>query len=155
MTRIVCRTPSTGRPIRISLVDVPDTFTEIVDAPDFSVPDTSNRFPDRDPQDTSRAIRPGEIFILTPIAAKNKDTVTRWIDVQIVTEDNETIEFGRAEVPAGDTALIPIQGRSIFKRDPDGAKGDVFEVRAEVSGVFDVWSTGEERVANEHTGVIE
>ena len=153
MSRITCRTPSTGKPIRAALANVPATFTTISEAPDFSVPDTSERFENRDPVDGSRAIRPGEIFFLTPLAAKNKDTSTRWIDVQIVSEDNVTIEFGRAEVPAGDTALIPIQGRSLFKRNPSGSTGDRLQVRAQVAGIFDVWVSGEEKLSNEHAAV--
>ena len=155
MSRITCRTPSTGKPIRAALANVPATFTTISEAPDFSVPDTSERFENRDPVDETRAIRPGEIFFLTPLAAKNKDTSTRWIDVQIVSEDNITIEFGRAEVPAGDTALIPIQGRSLFKRNPDGSNGDRLQVRAQIANVFDVWVSGEEKLSNEHTAVEE
>ena len=155
MSRITCRTPSTGKPIRAALANVPATFTTISEAPDFSVPDTSERFENRDPVDETRAIRPGEIFFLTPLAAKNKDTSTRWIDVQIVSEDNITIEFGRAEVPAGDTALIPIQGRSLFKRNPDGSTGDRLQVRAQVAGIFDVWVSGEEKLSNEHAAVEE
>lgn len=153
MSRITCRTPSTGKPIRAALANVPATFTTISEAPDFSVPDTSERFEDRDPVDNTRAIRPGEIFFLTPLAAKNKDTSTRWIDVQIVSEDNVTIEFGRAEVPACDTALIPIQGRSLFKRNPSGSTGDRLQVRAQVAGIFDVWVSGEEKLSNEHAAV--
>ena len=153
MSRITCRTPSTGKPIRAALANVPATFTTISEAPDFSVPDTSERFENRDPVDETSAIRPGEIFFLTPLAAKNKDTSTRWIDVQIVSEDNVTIEFGRAEVPAGDTALIPIQGRSLFKRNPSGSTGDRLQVRAQVAGIFDVWVSGEEKLSNEHAAV--
>lgn len=155
MARITARTPSTGKPVRIQLVNVPETFTVISEAPDFSVPDTSERFSNRDPEDSARAIRPGEIFFLTPLSAKNKDTETRWIEIRLVTEDAVTLDFAKAEVPAGDTALIPIQGRSIFKRNPDGSNGDVIEVKAEISGVFDVWGTGEERLSNEHAGEVE
>jgi len=154
MARITCRTPSTGRPIRISLADVPTTFTSISEAPDFSVPDTSNRYADRDPLDTTRAIRPGEHFLLTPLSAKNKDTVDRWVEVQLVEEDGTVIEFGRTTVPPGDTAFIPLQGRSLFKRDPLGANGDVLQVRAETSAVFDVWGTAEEKLSSEHSGVV-
>ena len=154
MARITCRTPSTGRPIRISLADVPTTFTSISEAPDFSVPDTSNRYTDRDPLDTTRAIRPGEHFLLTPLSAKNKDTVDRWVEVQLVEEDGKVIEFGRTTVPPGDTAFIPLQGRSLFKRDPLGANGDVLQVRAETSAVFDVWGTAEEKLSSEHSGVV-
>lgn len=153
MTRIVCRTPSTGKGVRIAESGVANTFVTIAEAPDFSVPDASSKFPVRDPNDPSRAIRPGEIFFLTPLAVKNKDTVDRWIEIVLVTEDSVTIEMGRIEVPAGDTAFIPLQGRSLYKRTANNSTGDTIEVRAEVSSVFDVWAAAEERLSSEHAGV--
>jgi hypothetical protein len=154
MARITCRTPSTGKPLRLIYQDVANTFVTIAEAPDFSVPDASSKFAERDPTDPGRAIRPGEIFFLTPLAAKNKDTSTRWIETILVTEDSFTIELGRVEVPAGDTAFIPLQGRSIFKRVANTATGDTVQVRAEISDVFDVWVAAEEKLSSEHTGVV-
>lgn len=154
MARIVCRTPSTGKPIRIVLSDVSASFVTIAEAPDFSVPDTSNKFVERDPNDSTRAIRPGEIFFLTPIAARNKDSADRWIEVKLVTEENDTIEVGKVEVPAGDTAFIPVQGRSLLKRIANNATGDTLQVRAEVPNVFDIWVAGEEKLSGEHSGVV-
>jgi hypothetical protein len=155
MARIKCRTPSTGKAIRVASASVSNTFITIAEAPDFSVPDASNKFAERDPLDPSRAIRPGEVFFLTPLAAKNKDSVTRWIETQLVTEDSVTIELGRVEVPAGDTAFIPLQGRSLFKRTANNASGDSIEVRGEVTGIFDVWAAAEEKLSSEHAGVEE
>lgn len=153
MARITCRTPSTGKPIRVSMVNVTTTYTTIAEAPDFSVPDASTKFSTRDPVDESRAIRPGEIFFLTPLAARNKDSSTKWVEVILVTEDGVTVELGRARVPAGDTAFIPLQGRSLFKRDPNAANGDRIQIRAESNSVFDVWAAAEEKLSNEHVGV--
>lgn len=154
MARITCRTPSTGKPIRVALNDIPNTFTSVSEAPDFSVPDTSNKFPNRDPLDITRAIRPGEHFFLTPLSAKNKDTVERWVEIQLLEEDGTVIEFGRVSVPPGDTAFIPLQGRSLFKRDPLAANGDSLQIRAEVGSVFDVWAALEEKLSSEHSGVV-
>lgn len=154
MSRIKCRTPSTGKPIRAALANVGVAYTTIAEAPDFSVPDASSTYPVRDPLDTVRAIRPGEVFFLTPLSAKNKDTVTRWIETKLVTEDNISIELGRVSVPAGDTVFIPVQGRSLFKRIAAGASGDKLQVRAEVSNAFDVWSAAEEKLSSEHNGVV-
>ena len=154
MARITCKTPSTGKGITVSMVDVTTNFTVIAEAPDFSVPDPSNNFSTRDPLDDSRAIRPGEVFFITPIAAKNKSSNTVWIEVRLVTENNTIIDFGRAKVPANDTVFIPVQGRSLFKRDPDGVTGDVLEIRAQANGVFDVWASVEEKLSSEHVGVI-
>ena len=153
MARITCRTPSTGKPIRVSMVNVTTSFTTIAEAPDFSVPDASTKYATRDPVDESRAIRPGEIFFLTPLAARNKDSSTKWVEVILVTEDGVTVELGRARVPAGDTAFIPLQGRSLFKRDPNAANGDRVQIRAETNSVFDVWASAEEKLSNEHVGV--
>ena len=154
MARIVCRTPSTGKGLRIVENNVANTYTTIAEAPDFSVPDASSKYDVRDPVDVARAIRPGEIFFLTPLAAKNKDTSDRWIEVVLVTEDSQTIEVGKIEVPAGDTAFIPLQGRSLFKRTANNAVGDSIQVRAEVADVFDVWAAAEERLSSEHSGVV-
>lgn len=155
MARITCRTPSTGKSLRIVYQNVPVTYTDLVEAPDFSVPDTSNKFDDRDSADATRAIRPGEIFFLTPMAARNKDSVERWIDTQLVTEDGVVIQLGRVAVPPGDTAFIPLQGRSILKRTPAAASdGDKIQVRAETSTSFDVWVSGEEKLSSEHSGVV-
>jgi len=153
MARITCRTPSTGKPLRIIQTNVANTFVTIAEAPDFSVPDASTKFPDRDPTDDTRAIRPGEIFFLTPMAAKNKDTVTRWVEVIYVTENTETIELAKVSVPAGDTALIPLQGRSLLKRVANNVTGDTLQVRAEIENVIDIWISAEEKTSNEHVGV--
>jgi hypothetical protein len=153
MSRIKCRTPSTGKPIRVALSDVSNTYVSVAEAPDFSVPDASNKFPVRDPVDVGRAIRPGEVFFLTPMSAKNKDTVTRWIETRLVTEDLVEIELGRIEVPAGDTAFIPLQGRSLFKRTANNISGDTLEVRAELNNIFDIWAAAEEKLSSEHSGI--
>lgn len=153
MARIKCRTPSTGKGLSITKTDVSTTAETIAEAPDFSVPDASSKFDERDPLDPSRAIRPGEIFFLTPLAAKNKDSVERWIEVSLVTETTATVQLGKVTVPAGDTAFIPLQGRSLFKRNPTGTYGDRLQVRAETTSTFDVWTAAEERLSSEHSGV--
>lgn len=155
MSRIICRTPSTGKPIRVSAVDVSQAFQIIAEAPDFSVPDAPGAFPVRDPLDESRAIRPGEIFFLTPLSARNKTEQTQWVEVILIAEDGTQLELGKIDVPAGDTAFIPIQGRSLFKRNASGVNGDTLCVRASADNSFDVWSAAEEKLSSEHTGVIE
>lgn len=157
MARITCRTPSTGRPLRIALADVPTTFENIAEAPDFSIPDPAGSIGAQfsvDPLDSTRAIRPGEIFFLSPLSARNKSNETKWIEVQLLTEDGITVNGGRINVPAGDTAYIPIQGRSLFKRDPSAANGDRLQIRAESSEVFDVWGAAEEKLSAEHIGTV-
>lgn len=153
MARITCRTPSTGKPLNIYLDNVSTSYVTIAEAPDFSVPDAAGNFPVRDPGDSTRTIKPGEVFFLTPMSAKNKSANTAWIETAMYTEANVTIELGRIEVPAGDTVFIPIQGRSLLKRDANTANGDILQVRAEVSNTFDVWLSAEEKLSSEHIGV--
>jgi hypothetical protein len=153
MATIKCRTPSTGKPLNINLSNVSTSYVTIAEAPDFSVPDAARNFPDRDLTDDNRAIRPGEVFFLTPMTARNKTVNTAWIEVQLLTESNVTVNMGRVSVPAGDTAFIPLQGRSLLKRDPDSANGDIIQVRAQSSNTFDIWVSAEEKLSSEHVGV--
>ena len=153
MSRITCKTPSTGKSLISSQANVSTTFTTIAEAPDFSVPDPSENYTTRDPLDATRAIRPGEVFFVTPLAAKNKSANVVWVEVRLFTEANTAIEFGRVDVPPGDTAFIPIQGRSLFKRIAAGTNGDRLQVRAEANNAFDVWAAAEEKLSAEHIGV--
>lgn len=154
MARITCKTPSTGKALIVAQANVATDFTTIAEAPDFSVPDPSENYTTRDPGNATRAIRPGEVFFISPLAAKNKSANVVWIEVRLYTEANTAIEFGKVDVPPGDTAFIPIQGRSIFKRDASGTNGDRLQVRAEANNVFDVWAAAEEKLSAEHIGVI-
>lgn len=154
MSRITCKTPSTGKAILVSLANVGTSYTTIAEAPDFSVPDPSQNYTTRDPLDSTRAIRPGEIFFVTPLAAKNKSSDIVWIEAILYTEANETIQFGRVSVPPGDTAFFPIQGRSLFKRNANGTNGDRLQIRSQTANVFDVWAGAEEKLSAEHIGVV-
>jgi hypothetical protein len=154
MARIKCRTPSTGKSLSVSLSNVSTTFTTVIECPDFSVPDSANNFPQvRDPEDNNRTIKPGEVFFLTPMSAKNKSNTTSWIETRLYTESNVSIELGKIEVPSGDTVFIPLQGRSLLKRDANSANGDSIQVRAETANTFDIWVTAEEKLSSEHIGV--
>ena len=152
--RIICKTPSTGRAFNAYIVNVPVNYTSITEAPDFSVPDPAENYASRDPDDATRAIRPGEVFFITPLAARNKTAATKWIEVILLGEDGNTVSFGKISVPAYDTAFIPIQGRSLFKRDSNSISGDKIQIRAETANVFDVWAAAEEKLSSEHIGVV-
>lgn len=154
MARITCKTPSTGKAITAAFANVTTTFTTIAEAPDFSVPDPSESFAERDPTDAARAIRPGEVFFVTPLAARNKTANVYWIEVRLFNEANSAVDFGRVSVPPYDTAFIPIQGRSLFKRTAGGTNGDRLQIRAEANNVFDVWAAAEEKLSAEHIGVV-
>lgn len=156
MTRIYCRTPSTGYPENLILADVPSsTMTTIpgANAPDYSVPDPSNQYEVRDPDDPARAILPGQIFFLTPLSCVNKTGNEEWIQCQLLTESGDTIQFGRIVVPAYDTGFFPIQGRSLLKRDANASNGDQLQVIASNATAFDVWLAAEGSPASQNLGV--
>lgn len=156
MTRIYCRTPSTGYPENLVLVNVPETLTTIplADAPDYSVPDPSNQYEVRDPLDPTRAIIPGQIFFLTPLSVVNKSAGQETLTVILLQEDGTSVNFGTATVPAGDTAYIPLNGRSLLKRDPIVANGDRLQVYASAANVFDVWTAADLSPASQNIGVF-
>ena len=161
MTRVYCRTPSTGYPENFYLVDVPVTATTLEggisgsDAPDYSVPDPSNQYEVRDPADPTRAILPGQIFFLTPLSATNKTGTEESITVTLLLEDGVTeINVGTAIVPAGDTAYIPLNGRSLLKRDANAFNGDQLQVAASNANVFDVWVSAEGSPASQNLGNV-
>jgi hypothetical protein len=156
MTRIYCRTPSTGYPENLVLADVPATLTTIpgADAPDYSVPDPSNQYEVRDPLDPTRAIIPGQIFFLTPLSITNKSGNQQSLTVILLQEDGTSINFGTAVVPAGDTAYIPLNGRSLLKRDPVTVYGDRLQVQASAPNVFDIWTAADLSPASQNIGVF-
>lgn len=156
MTRIYCRTPSTGYPENLVLVNVPVTLTTIplADAPDYSVPDPSNQYEVRDPLDPTRAILPGQIFFLTPLSVVNKSAGQETLTVILLQEDGTSVNFGTATVPAGDTAYIPLNGRSLLKRDPIVNYGDRLQVYASAANVFDVWTAADLSPASQNIGVF-
>jgi len=157
MPRITCRQPSTGKPISISNSSIGIDWTVIIEAPDFSVPDPSgSQYTSRDPIDASRGIAAGEVFFLTPLVAKNNTAITDWIEVRFrpegTTSNNDS--YGRITVPAGESVAIPLQGRSLIKRDANSANGDIILVRAGNTASFHVWASANEQASAEHIGVL-
>jgi hypothetical protein len=156
MTRITCRQPSTGKPISIQYIGVGTGWINIAEAPDFSVPDPSGAtYPSRD-TDTSRGIAAGEVFFLTPLVAKNVTAGTDWIEVRFRPEGGTANNdaFGRITVPAGESVAIPLQGRSLVKRDATSANGDIVYIRAGNTASFHVWASANEQASAEHVGVV-
>lgn len=152
--RITCRQPSTGKPINVRVEDLGTNWVKIAEAPDFSVPDPSgSQYTNRD-DDTSRGIAAGEVFFLTPLIAKNNTASTQWIEVRFRAESGSNNDaFGRTTVPAGESVAIPLQGRSLVKRDANSANGDSLFVRASAASSFHVWASANEQTSAEHVGV--
>lgn len=156
MARIRCKTPSTGTIRNYTLRDIvtPETtdWVTIAEASDFSVPDARRVYSSRDPSDVGRGIRPGELFFMTPIFVRNITTEVCEIDVRLILENGTAIACpGKMIVPPDDTALVPVQGRSLLKRDYLSTIGDRLQIRANINNSIEVWATAEEKPSAEHT----
>jgi hypothetical protein len=161
--RIECRQPSTGKPVSVASNSIGTDWVIIAEAPDFSVPDPSGSgYTMRDPSDPSRGIAAGEIFFLTPLVAKNNTASTQWIELRFRNESGANNDaFGRITVPAGESVAIPIQGRSLIKRnflEPGNTysfsgNGEILYVRAGAASSFHVWASANEQASAEHIGV--
>ena len=154
--RITCRQPSTGKPVNFANNNLGSSWHLFLEAPDFSVPDPSgSQYTSRDPLDSSRGIAAGELFLLTPLVAKNKTVSTQWIEIRFKPENGANNDsFGRITVPAGESVAIPLQGRSLVKRVSTSANGDILFVRASTADSFDIWISANEQASAEHVGVV-
>lgn len=151
MARITCRVPATGRSLMLTSAAVPTAWTTIVEAPDFSVPDPSNIWPNRDPLDSSRAIRAGEVYLATPLWLHIYISNTEWIELRLLLEGGSIIPLMTEYwVSNTETAQIPLQGRSLLKRDPASANGDRLQIRARTANRYSYWLQAEERLSSEH-----
>lgn len=146
--------PSSGRTIRGHLVDVPTTWTTILEAQDFSIPSI-------DSSQEAREVIPGEIFIGTPLAVTNKFSTTRTFSVRI---DGEATTAGAGpkynfivdmDIPGKETVFIPVQGHSLLKTTAAMAHGDRLQVKAGFASTFDVTVTATETAAGFHLDVEE
>ncbi len=154
MARIRTDQPSSGKPLQLFIAAsgfVPSTFTTIAEAPDFSVPGTGDAGVTLDPADTSRELRPGEVFIEAPLACLNNDTVTRWVELQLLTQGGQTIPWSpQISVPAKEAIYVPIQGLRLLKTDFAASNGDRLQIRASVGTAIKIMGSAVELEALTH-----
>lgn len=154
MPRIRTDQPSSGRPLQLLIAAggfVPTTFTTLAEAPDFSVPSTGEGGATVDPADADRELRPGEVFIETPLACTNTDTVARWVELQILTASGAAVPvIPQITIPAKDGIYLPIQGLRLLKTDFAAANGDRLQIRASTSTSIKVVGSASELEAQTH-----
>lgn len=154
MARIRTDQPSSGKPLQLFIAAsgfVPSTFTTIAEAPDFSVPGTGDAGVTLDPADSSRELRPGEVFIEAPLACLNNDTVTRWVELQLLTQGGQTIPWSpQISVPAKEAIYVPIQGLRLLKTDFAAGNGDRLQIRASTGSAIKIMGSAVELEALTH-----
>jgi hypothetical protein len=154
MTRIRTDQPSSGKPLQLYIPSsgfVPSTFTTIAEAPDFSVPGTGDSGVTLDPADSSRELRPGEVFIEAPLTCINNDITTRWVELQILTQTNHTISCSpQISIPPKEAIYIPIQGLRLLKTNFGVSNGDRLQIRASIAGAIKIIGSAVELEALTH-----
>jgi hypothetical protein len=155
MPRIRTDQPSSGRPLRLVYPSngfVPDTWTTIVEAPDFSVPGTGDTGVTLDPADPDRELRPGEVFFETPLTVVNLGSVTRWIEVRLVTQNNtiHPLTPNQLKVPANEAIYVPIQGLRLLKTNFTAIEGDALQMRASTGSSIKIIGSAVELEALTH-----
>lgn len=145
MTRIITRNPHPEKeiPVRVNNLNHLDWHT-IISAPDFSVPP-------RDVDIPTRTIAPGLIVLGTPLILSNTTGALVKVDVRVFDEAGNGFRFAtNVAIDAYDTALVPVQGQLLVKRDPDSAEGDRLQARADTENAVDVFIACYEREAGQH-----
>lgn len=130
---------------------VPSSFTSIAEAPDFSVPGTGDSGVTLDPADTSRELRPGEIFLEAPLTCINTDTVTRWVELQILTQTNHAVPLiPQISIPPKEAIYLPIQGLRLLKTSFSAFNGDRLQIRASIGSAIKIMGSAVELEALTH-----
>jgi hypothetical protein len=154
MPRISTDQPSSGKPLVLAVTGfVPLTATTIAEAPDFSIPSTFATGITADPANADRELRPGEVYLESPLIATNSTSTTRWVEVQIVTQgaSGDTIVIApQVPVPANSAIQIPVQGLRLLKTDFTATNGGRLQVRAENASAIKIYGSAVELEAATH-----
>ena len=144
MTRIITSQPATSRAESIAVSGLATAWTTLMQAPDFSVPDATVRWPSqRDPADATRRIQPGQALLSTPVYVYNRHTSALWVEFRILTQAGLEVMLGRVTVPPEDTFVNPIAGLTVLKTDLAAANGGRLQARAQTAALLDVIATAQ------------
>ena len=154
MARIRTDQPSSGKPLQLLIPSagfVPNSWTTLAEAPDFSIPGTGDTGVTLDPSDTGRELRPGEVFLEAPLTTINTDPVTRWVELQILTQSGNTVPVTpQINIPAKEAVYLPIQGLRLLKINFSAANGDRLQIRASTGSSIKVLGSAVELEALTH-----
>jgi hypothetical protein len=162
MARINTDQPSSGKPLLLYIPTatnsgfVNTTWTAIAnaEAPDFSIPGSGDDGAVADPADADRELRPGEVFIESPLTVVNTTATTRWVEVRMLlqgTSGQSIPVTPRVPVPGGEAVYLPIQGLRLLKTDLTNTEpGGRLQIQAEVGNALTVIGTAVELEAADH-----
>lgn len=154
MPRILTAQPAAAKPVRVHMRSVPDVWTTLIAAPDFSVPDPQRTWPEplRDPLESTRRIQPGQVLFLAPLMIFNSDpNDSHMIELRTVLEDGITIiEQASVTIPRRETYTHPIPGQRLLKLDPATQTGDALQVRASAPDRLQITGAAAQGALEEH-----
>jgi hypothetical protein len=156
MARLIIELPSSGksRPLFIPSGTnsgfINTTFFTLIDANDYSVESQGDPVETPDPANAGRVLKPGVIRFLAPLIINNTTATSRWVELQVITETNESIVLGRVIVPASEAISYPIQGQHLTKFNFAAALGGRLQIRAEVNNALRCYGTAVESGAADH-----
>lgn len=162
MARIKTDQPSSGKPLLLYISsDVSGGFvgtgwTEITnaEAPDFSIPASGDDGAVEDPLDPERELRPGEIFIESPLAVINNTSTTSWVELRMLLQGNSGQQIPitpQVPVPAKEAVYLPIQGLRLLKTNLSNTEpGGRLEIRGGNLNSLTIIGTAVELEASDH-----
>jgi len=154
MPRIRTDQPSSGKPLQLLIPSagfVPNSWTTLVEAPDYSIPGTGDTGVTLDPVDSGRELRPGEVFLEAPLTCINTDTTARWVELQIFTQTNHAVPVTpQISIPPKESVYLPIQGLRLLKTSFAASNGDRLQIRASVGSSIKIIGSAVELEALTH-----
>lgn len=154
MPRIRTDQPSSGKPLQLLIPSagfVPNSWTTLAEAPDYSIPGTGDTGVTLDPVDSGRELRPGEVFLEAPLTCINTDTSARWVELQIFTQANHAVPVTpQISIPPKESVYLPIQGLRLLKTSFAASNGDRLQIRASVGSSIKIIGSAVELEALTH-----
>jgi hypothetical protein len=154
MPRIRTDQPSSGKPLQLLIPSagfVPNSWTTLAEAPDYSIPGTGDTGVTLDPVDSGRELRPGEVFLEAPLTCINTDTSARWVELQIFTQTNHAVPVTpQISIPPKESVYLPIQGLRLLKTSFAASNGDRLQIRASVGSSIKIIGSAVELEALTH-----
>ena len=157
MPRIITDQPASGKPLQLFVPStinsgfVNTSWYSLVEAPDFSIPTSGDDGSVVDPNDSSRELRPGEVFLETPLGVTNNTLTTQTVELQVQLSSGQEVPLcAPIAVPFGETIYVPIQGQRLLKTDFDAISGDRLRIRSSSANSLTVFGSAAELGAQDH-----
>ncbi len=148
MPRINTDQPSSGRPLALAVPMSNDggflsaAWTLLAEAPDFSVPGTGDPGVTVDPANADRELRPGEVFIESPLTVSNVTGTSRWVEVMVALQGIGGAYDGAVVLNGADKSIFCIPANASIGRIYNPVTGVVSTPAGAYPGNLTSFSTG-------------